>query len=333
MRDTPPPDLAYKTKTKNQFNAKTVDDCVWYAVNDAYEYVTRGVHQVASPEAFRRASSGTISGPSKLSDVLSAFAKRFPFGVNYDQSPVSASWNREACITALTRGACLVFVGDYEKLPKYYRRWTNNDIFDHAVNAKTFRRDVKLYTGSMGSTWFYDPLGGGTNDREYEGEWIAIESLTDEFAWKIGSNIAVAFIDTYTEEDMFTVSKGQTTTRIARVKAGTKLMKMPEASSGVAKTLKNEQNLPLLGVVNSKWSIVISDIPNLNAPKGVYVHQTDILKIESIPAPATDEQLVQENVALLKENDQLSAKNVELQARVDKANAHLGKIDKEAVQV
>lgn len=330
MRDTPKPDLKYKTKTLNQFQAKTVDDCVWYAVNDTYEYVTEGKVHVKDPEEFRKESTGSASGPSKLSIVLAKFSARFPDAVSFTQSP-GQGFTKDQAVAALEQGAGLVVLGDYENLPVYYRRWTNNDKFDHAVGARLFNPDHKLFKGSRGSTWMYDPLGGGHNNNPYDGEWIAVEWLFDDFAWRTGTRVSIAVIDEFTEETMISVDKDQTAPRTATIKAGTEVRKDPDAASPVATKFKNQTDVPYIGTTRDGWHAILTKVDNLLALKVAYVYKTAIKTIKDVPATPTDDELLLENAQLreLIEQRDLTIKMVN--QRLSTANTRLKKIDKEAV--
>lgn len=333
MRDTPKPELDYITKTMNQFQARTVDDCVWYATNEATERVTRGAAYVKDPEAFRKQSTGTISGPSKLSVVSDAFLDKFPGTFDFIQSPIDERLTKDQAIARLVAGATIVVLGDYEKLPKYYRRWTNNDRFDHATTTTLFNPDHKLYKGSQGSTWFYDPLGGGPSNKAYRGEWIDVESVFDDFAWHTGTAISIGVFDQYTEEIMITVHRDQTAPRLVTIKAGTEVMKEPSAASKGATKFKNQVVVPYVGHPNADWHAILTKVDNAVALKIAYVHKSRVTKVEEAPVVPTDPQLKAENEALKKQVLDLGNANKVLQGRVDTANGRLGKIDKEAVKV
>lgn len=173
LRDSPRPDTFWPG-TPNQWREPTVDDCTWYATEFAFEAASN-VHRSMHPVKDIRNHSSDTTGGTPVPVALRETARIWPDsdGVRYKYGAISKAEIRRALIDHKT----IVWGGDYEKLPPHYRRWTNNDTFNHAMASRGFRN----YQG-VDQTFLYDPLGGGSTYQEYDGEWISLEALY-RFSW------------------------------------------------------------------------------------------------------------------------------------------------------
>ena len=174
LRDKPRPSI-YWPNTPSQWREPTVDDCTWYAVEFGFQAASKDHLSMHPVNDLRNHSSDTIGGtpvPVALREVYRLWPK--DQGAEYRYGLFSRTEIRRM----LKDGKTIIWGGDYEKLPKHYRRWTYNDTFDHAMASRDFR------TNGLGTdvTFLYDPLGGGPQRDFYDGEWISLDALLD-FSW------------------------------------------------------------------------------------------------------------------------------------------------------
>lgn len=233
MRDSPDFNKqGYWPGTPNQWREATVDDCTWYATEFAFEAASDPPYSV-SPTLLRSRSTDTVGG-TPISVALRDVADQWPpgFGVHY----IYAAFNKDDIKRALLTGATVVAGGDYENLPLYYRRWTNNDTFAHAI-AHRF-----LLEGNQ--TAMYDPLGGGPTRQPYDGEWIPFWALYSYsgFTWRNGEFFWVGIVDnTRKEYDVKELTLfADAANKVVRVKRGTPVHERPTVVSPIARKIWSE---------------------------------------------------------------------------------------------
>lgn len=304
LRDSPLPS-GYRPNTPNQFREKTVDDCTWFAMEYAYERASLGQLK-ANPVDVRRTVDPDLTGPTRMSDAFEAFDRYYKRSrlVRHYQSPLTPRDFDEA-LNLLRMDATLVVIGDYEELPFHYRRWTYNDKFDHAIAIHDFRPDIKFGARSVGSTYMYDPLGGGRTFEPYDGEWIPVEGVLRSFVWTTGTSISIGVLSPAKEEQLINSTLPPVLRRLAKLKAGTHVLSEPTAAATTITKLDGETDLGLVGAVRGTDWRAVQVMRKIGNVVG-YVHSTNVLSVGLNPlyTPTQGETL-------------------ELVATLEKANADL----------
>ena len=197
------------------------------------------------------------------------------------------AFTRDYIIEALEEGASIVWGGDYEKLPPHYRRWTNNDTFDHAMASADIQD---------GKTFLYDPLGGGPQREFYDGEWIPLDSLLD-FSWqKTPTRYWVGIVQNRGEEPMkyLNLPSDYKPDRVARVKYGAVVRSAPRVTAGEVRKFWNKHKERSLLYAVDGWKCIL-----WKDDEGVwewgYVSNADIIitkPIETLPVCETEGPVV-----------------------------------------
>ncbi len=230
------------------------------------------------PILLRKKYDPDLTGGSNYVDVAQQWHRTFPKG------PVPViNMQDQKLLTATRSGAFAVVVGNEMNFPPYYRRWTNDDTFHHAVAVCCYTPSVKLGNSKLGSLWLYDPLGGGPNREPYDGEWISVEDLFG-FAFHQGSTIYCTVMSpTAIEDRMIVVTSDYSLPLIARVKANAPIMETPTATSREVTKSKNEQTLPYYGTVagDDNWASVRTSFDGKT--RLAYVHASQLLDVTTNP--------------------------------------------------
>jgi hypothetical protein len=298
--DKPRPQ-GYWPGTPNQFREATVDDCTWYATEFGFEAASQTHRSVHPVRELRNFSTDTVGGTPV------AVAIRDTQNLWLDRERVVSTYGtrtKEQIITLLKRGAVLVYGGDYEKLPQHYRRWTNNDFFNHALATKT-------YDESADRTFMYDPLGGGPTFQPYDGEWISLNNVLD-YCWQAGGTTYwVGVIENRGDEPMKSVNlnPNQPTDREVRVGKNTVVRVAPRTTSEAVRTVYSAQKwLPFIGRAPGGWRLIGWNLDESGKNIG-YVHFDDIEEVRNVTPLVTGtdvEALKLANEALRDERSQLT---------------------------
>lgn len=278
LRDRPRP-AGYWPNTPSQWREPSVDDCTWYATEFAYEAASENYRSVHPVLGLRNFSSDKVGGTPvhvALRDTQSLWPSEER--VTYDYYLAHPNQVREH----LKRGATIVWGGDYEKLPPHYRRWTNNDTFNHAMASRDL--DHKDWT------FLYDPLGGGPQRDPYDGEWIPLEAMF-RFSWGHSGKVEIGVVENRGDEPMNRVHLfGQhPTDKEVRTRSGTEVRRNPRSTGEITRRFHDEEKWrPLIGNANGGWRLVgwgDLDLDNTNIG---YVHADDILEVKEMQYPDTE---------------------------------------------
>jgi len=219
---------------------------------------------------------------------------------------IYGAYQRDYLEVMLQRGAVLVLGGDYEKLPRHYRRWTYNDTFDHAVACKTYR--IKPGT-NIEQTFLYDPLGGGRTFEPYDGEWISLNALLGDYTWKTGSRCWAAIVENKGGEPMRTlnVPSNYPADKEVRVRPNTVVRVAPRTTSERTRHIWSDKKWwPLIGNSTGGWRLIAWDLDDSRKNIG-YIYKDDIIDARTVEPPVT-----QDCEAIKAERDELGTTNGEL---------------------
>ena len=312
MRTLPPPP-GYWPPTPSQWTEVTVDDCTWFAGEFAWQSGS-DIHRSMHPVDDLRAKSTDRVGGTPINVMMNEIDRLWPArdGVGWRYG----SHSTQEIKRALTGGAAVIVGGDYEKLPPHYKRWTNNDVFDHAMTIKFLLDD--------GRVRLYDPLGGGPARLPYDGEWIPFEAL---FAGNYGFNwqeptgaYPTGFVQNLTEGapevDKLFLDQEHPATREMRVKDRTPVYKKPSITSLRVKTFWNETVWRWLAGATEGWRITVyQDVGSTDWKVG-YVNNIDVIETRTAELPADDhlETIETLTTQLNEERDQLATANGKIEA-------------------
>lgn len=227
------------------------------------------------------------------------------------------TWTVRELKRALAGGASILIGGDYEKLPHHYRRWTNNDNFNHEMMVKT----IETRVGGVDTTFLYDPLGGGPQRDPYDGEWIAFDQLfgPDKFTWRAAGGFVAGIVQNKEFNAMRTVFAKAT--REVRVKMGTPVYKRPTSAIAHHKKLWRSENWrPNYGITYNGWRLIEYKVED-EVFYG-YINKLDIIESRTvqddprITATVDCTALIEENAALEADNADLTAANNNLTATI-----------------
>lgn len=313
--DNPRPQ-GYWPGTPTQWREPSVDDCTWYATEFLFEAASE-THLSMHPVRDIRANSTDTDGGTPLAVALRDTAAIWPDdeGVTYEY--IFA--NRQQITNALASGAGILWGGDYERLPPHYRRWTNNDVFNHAMASLT------LDIGATGTerTFLYDPLGGGPEREPYDGEWIKIHDILD-FNWGDGG-YPVGIVKNkgdYTMQKL-NLPFSQKANRAVGLRRGAAARSAPMHGSDVVRRFWTEsKRYPFLAKFRNGWFLVLWKGDENDWDFG-YVHKDDIKVNEWVGVPPVDDT----DVAALKlANKALASDNAALNNRMDTALIQADKV-------
>ena len=313
LRDTPAFDqFGYWPNTPSQWREPTVDDCTWYSGEFAFQAADEYRRNFHPVNDIRNQSTDRVGG-TPVDVMLRDMADFWPKDAGLDYK--YGAWPKRDIRRALWTGATVVVGGDYEKLPLHYRRWTNNDYFNHAM-AVRFLRTRKDGTQV---TALYDPLGGGPTRQPYDGEWIAFNAIfgdEDEYTWRAqAGRYWVGVVDNlHRKEQMKKVFfDAADSTREARVQSGTPVFSEPSTVAPRLKVLMDDTKwYKLIGRVNPNWFAIFSWNKELKDHEVGYVAASDIKAMQNRqPQENTDEAaiitlLTDEKNALLQELKELN---------------------------
>ena len=302
LRDDPRPQ-GYWPNTPSQWREPTVDDCTWYAGESAWQSGSNNHLNMNPVKDLREKSIDTVGGTDPLV-MMKEMERLWPTSEQVGWA--YGGWTAEELKRALAGGACLLIGGDYEKLPIHYRRWTNNDIFNHEMMVKFIDPNDKVF--------LYDPLGGGPTFQPYDGEWIPFADLfgTNKFTWKKTASTWWAGIVQNLERDavkkIFAEAKKQ-----VRVARGTPVFPAPRALNHDKKLWEPDQWRDFYGVTFNGWRLIKYHKED-EAQYG-YIHSRDVIEARNAPAipaspPDTDVEALQlANKALRTANQNLTDSN------------------------
>lgn len=304
LRDNPKPD-GYWPGTPSQWREPSVDDCTWYAVEAAFESASEPHFSYHPVNRIRASSTDTEGGTPiivALRDTLKFWPKIGDVGYTYGGE------SRRDVERALTSGAAVVVGGDYEKLPLHYRRWTNNDTFDHAMMHKF------LYAGKL--TYLYDPLGGGPSREPYDGEWISLDALygPDKFVWQ---HSPVTYTVGIVENKRETMRLNQVTvepnmaTKALRCKVGTPVYQTPTTIAPIERKIWSNKKLwATIAKGMNGWRLIVWPDSETGNTRWGWISKVDIEEIVDI-IPVTEAECSEEEYVKL--NAELASYEVVVQ--------------------
>jgi hypothetical protein len=211
-------------------------------------------------------------------------------------------------VRALHDGGTLVLGGNYQNLPPHYRRWTNNDNFAHALAVRALSEDSTPL-----STFLYDPLGGGSTLQPYDGEWISINAILNEFTWKNRfGNIWAGIVanrraPTMKKLHLYPPAK---TDREVRLEVGTNGYQSTSILSPSIKQFNNSDKWrQTLGLLEGGWYAVLLYVGEDRPYSVVYVRKEGVLQMRETEKTKVDtDALVLANRALQTMNENLNEK-------------------------
>lgn len=252
LRDSPRPDV-YWPNTPSQWREPSVDDCTWYATEFAFQAASENHLNMHPVKDLRNKSTDTEGGTPvdvALRDTFKLWPIRENVGYRY------GAFNFATIRRSLRDGSTIVVGGDYEKLPLHYRRWTNNDTFNHAMAA----RDLRKNKAGEWLTFLYDPLGGGPAREPYDGEWIKLDDLLT-FTWNASSRtwwLGIVYNRSEIPMKYLNLPAQYKPDRFARLKRGAPVRSEPRATSEVVRKFWNENTRrPILYAVDGGWVCVL----------------------------------------------------------------------------
>jgi hypothetical protein len=298
LRDTPRPD-GYWPGTPSQWEEPTVDDCTWYAVEFGFEAASETHRSVHPVQGLRQFSSDTVGG-TPIHVAIREANRLWPTSERVHAE--YGSYDRADIERFLKAGATIIWGGDYEKLPPHYRKWTNNDVFDHAMASRGFRS----FNG--GQTFLYDPLGGGPLRLRYDGEWISIDALLT-FNWHAGtSRYWLGVIENEGDEPLRTINvfPNHPADKEVRVRNATAVRAQPRETGERTRGFYNEDKWwPLLGNGGGGFKLIGWNLDQSNRNIG-YVHTDDIIETRAVTLTEVDSDALKlANAALRTENTNL----------------------------
>jgi len=309
MRDKPRPP-GYWPNTPSQWREATVDDCTWYSTEFAWQSEDKE-HRNFHPVRDIRSQSTDRVGGTPVSVAMRDTAKFWPAdaGVGWKYG----LYDKAEIRRALRSGAVVVLGGDYKQLPLHYRRWTNNDDFAHAMAIK--------FLLETGFTRMYDPLGGGPQRDEYDGEWIQFNQLfgVGNYTWGNSdrSRFWVGIVEQRHEETrvaQVTVDIDTATAGIV-VKKNTDVHQTASSGSTVLRKFWAEGTHKSLMRGPNGWRMVAWTNQEGEQLAG-WVHKDDILRVVSLTPPVPTPPL--EGY----ERDALEDKIAALHTRMEVASFH-----------
>ncbi len=157
-------------------------NCVWAAGEMLLDKWTHGGVRVRQ-SVLRRASSDKKGG-SSLYDLARGIARVTGIRLRYSPSyGDSMTWWQ--LLDRLDHGGGAVLIGEYGRLPSHYTRWepafARRRNSSHAVYIQSYDR-------VRGRVWLMDPLADG----DFQGEWIAVETLHRFASFQHGKVMAAA---------------------------------------------------------------------------------------------------------------------------------------------
>ena len=320
MRDKPAfRQFGYWPNTPSQWREPTVDDCTWYAGEFAFEAADR-LHRNFHPVNDIRSGSSDTQGGTEVQVMLRDMKKFWPKDGDLDY--VYGGYTKPEIKRALNTGATVVVGGDYEELPVHYRRWTNNDLFNHAV-AVRFLHDTK----NGDTTAMYDPLGGGYARAPYDGEWIGFGKFFgdyDTYAWhKSHTQYWVGIVDSLRSDAIVRqlYIDADDVLKEARVEKGTPIFARPTTVSPVIKKYWDDTKYyRVAGKVNANWYAMFYWSKTDKSQNIGYVAAQDIQDFRN-REPEVFESNNERITALESANQALVVENKGLIARLDAAAA------------
>jgi len=307
--DNPRPD-GYWPGTPSQWREATVDDCTWYATEFAFEAASE-THRSVHPVKGLREYSTDTSGGTPVSVAIRDTSKLWPRTERVHA--VYGQFHRDYLERCLQQGAVLVLGGDYEKLPVHYRKWTINDKFDHAVACKTYR--LKPQT-DIEQTFLYDPLGGGSTLQPYDGEWITLDALLDNYTWAASSGrIWAGIVMNKGDEPMRSVNlfSQQATDKEVRCRSNTEVRVEPRIDGRRTRTIWGSKNwFSLIGTAANGWRLIGWNLDADRSNIG-YIHKDDIAETRTVePAQSVDSTGFAKRVVELEKDNAALVLQVEL---------------------
>ena len=278
LRDNPPfSDFGWWPNTPSQWREPTVDDCTWYAGEFAFQAADIK-HRNYHPVNDIRNKSADTKGGTTVQYMTSFMYDFWPRDARLHAYYGSFGENR--IIDMLEKGATFIVGGDYEKLPVHYRRWTNNDLFDHAVA-------IRFYDADRERTAMYDPLGGGVARQPYDGEWISLEALLRGYWWRGGSGWVAGVVGPYREEPIVkSFVRPEEASRELRSKARSYVYEGPSTLSPLERRIWSDQNWwPVIGRAAGGWFLILWRDKESNEMRHGYIHRDDVLEQREVEQP------------------------------------------------
>lgn len=228
-------------------------------------------------QALREKSTDTEGG-TELQVALRDTLKLWP--TNERVTYRYGLFTRQYIASALRRGAGVLYGGDYEKLPLHYRRWTNNDVFNHAAASLTL--DIK--PNGVERTFWYDPLGGGPQRAPYDGEWITLDAVLD-FNWSYNGRYYVGIVENLGDVPVKYLHLGleQEPDKVVYLERGATARVSPRTTADQRRRFWNETKArPFLARFSGGWLLVLWDDGEGNTWDFGYVHRDEALRIETV---------------------------------------------------
>ena len=292
--------FGYWPNTPSQWREPTVDDCTWYAGEFAFQ-AADVKHRNFHPVNDIRKKSADNKGGTTVSYMTNFMGEWWPkdAAISY----AYGTWSESRIIHMLESGATFIVGGDYEELPLHYRRWTNNDYFNHAVA-------LRFYDADRERTAMYDPLGGGPTRQPYDGEWIKLDALLNgAYWWRSGTGYAAGAVAANRGAAMRKgFIDGEDARRELRVKKGTFVQEEPSPVSPVSRRIYSDSKWwKVLGRFTGGWFLITWE--NEGNQYG-YVHHSAITEQRSVDPKNTtsaDPELMQQLVLAQDEVQRLEA--------------------------
>jgi len=161
-RYLPPPTGNYSPKHVWQ----TKDNCIWAAGSMLLDKWSHG--RVRASQYTLRKASGDKDGGSTLRDLSRAFAKAARVKLKTPGYGGSMEWWE--LLDRLESGGGAVVVGEYNRMPPYFSRWSPGYAARRSSGHAVF---VERYDRRNGRVWIDDPLAPGG----WPGEWIPVDDL------------------------------------------------------------------------------------------------------------------------------------------------------------
>ena len=281
LRDTPKfGSFGYWPNTPSQWREPSVDDCTWYAGEFAFQ-AADVKHRNYHPVNDIRTKSADNKGGTTVLYMTTFMYNWWPSDARLHA--YYGSFGESRIIDMLGGGATFIVGGDYEKLPLHYRRWTNNDNFNHAVAIR-----------------FYDPdtervamYGGGPQRSEYDGEWIKLDALLNGYWWRGGNGWVAGVVGPYREEPIVKpFIDPEDATRELRVRARSFVYDGPSTLSPLNRRIWSDTKWwPVIGRAQGGWFLILWRDADDESVRFGYIHRDDVLEQRDVQRTGSSGEL------------------------------------------
>ncbi len=176
-RYLPPPSGMYSPRHVWQMK----DNCIWAAGSMLLDKWSHG--RVRASQFKLRKASGDKEGGSTLRELSRGFAKAARVKLKTPGYGGSMEWWQ--LLDRLESGGGAVIVGEYNRLPAHFSRWSRGYAARRSSSHAVF---VERYDRRHGRVWIDDPLAPGG----WPGEWIPVDDLRRFADFENGSVQAAA---------------------------------------------------------------------------------------------------------------------------------------------